>query len=136
MTRIVTHQLPSAKRAGFVVREILRIYGERRRVVVWVADEARRRVLDDYLWTWEKLSFLPHCVWSAGMGQIEDPVVLLGEVGNPNGAEALVVADDLPPEDWICEFDEVHDFIPPGDEGVERERWWAERRDAQKEMTE
>ena len=124
MTRIVTHQLPSPKRAGFVVREVARLFSERRSVVIWVADDERRRILDDYLWTWEKLSFIPHRVWSAGDGEVVDPVVLLGEVGNPNRAEALVVGDDIPPAEWVSSFDEVHDFLAPGDEGKEREEAW------------
>ena len=42
----------------------------------------------------------------------------------PNGATVLVIGDDLPGEDWAKEFDEVHDLIPPGDEGEERRAWW------------
>ena len=124
MTRVITHQLPSDKRAGFVVREVVRLYNEKRRVAVWVADASRRQALDEYLWTFEKLAFIPHVVWSESMGTVDDPVVLLGEPANPNGAEALVVADDLPPELWVKSFDEVHDFCSPDDDGQKRADWW------------
>lgn len=126
MTRIVTHQLPTDKRAGFVVREVVRLYGENRRLIVWVADAARRKALDEYLWTFEKLAFIPHISWSETMGTVGEPVVLLGDPANPNDAEALVVADDLPPELWVRGFDEVHDFLPPGEDGQHRGQWWKE----------
>ncbi len=136
MTRVMTHALPSPKRAGLVVREVERLYSEGRKTIVWVADDRLRNVLDEYLWTYEQLAFIPHIVWTEGMGEVMDPVVLVAREANPNGAEALVVADELPPEDWVSTFDEVHDFIPPGDEGIEREAWWTRWREAHKEKSE
>lgn len=133
MTRVMTHTLPGTKRAGLVVREVERLYSEGRKTVVWVADDRLRTVLDEYLWTFEQLAFIPHIVWTENMGEVVDPVVLVSQEANPNGAEALVVADDLPPEDWASTFDEVHDFIPPGDEGIERSAWWDRWREAHRE---
>jgi DNA polymerase-3 subunit chi len=132
----MTHPLPSSKRAGLVVREITRLFGEGRKTVVWVADDRLRTVLDEYLWTFEQLAFIPHIVWSEAMGEVVDPVVLVDRQANPNGAEALVVADELPPPEWVSDFSEVHDFIPPGDEGAEREAWWSRWRDEHRETNE
>jgi len=93
--------------------------------VVWVEDEGRRQILDDYLWTFRKLSFVPHCAWSPDLGtSVEEPVVLTGEAVNPNGATVLVVGDELPPVEWVGSFEEVHDFVPPGDSGGERVAAW------------
>lgn len=136
MTRVMTHSLPSPKRAGLVVREVERLYGEGRKTVVWVADDRLRTILDEYLWTFEQLAFIPHVVWTEDMGEVVDPVVLVAQEANPNGAEALVVADELPPDEWVSTFDEVHDFIPPGDEGIERAAWWERWREAHKERVE
>lgn len=124
MTRIMMHPLPGDKRAGLVVREIVRLYGEGRRTVVWVADDHLRGVLDDYLWTFEQLAFVPHVAWNETLGEVEDPVVLVGQQVNPNNAEALVVADELPPDEWVIQFEEVHDFLPPGEAGDQRSAWW------------
>lgn len=93
-------------------------------VVVWVADEGRRQILDDYLWTFQKLAFLPHVLWGPELGEMDDPVVLVGEAANPNRATVLVVGDDPPPGGWAATFDEVHDFIPPGETGDERRAFW------------
>ncbi len=124
MTRLVLHDLPSGKRAGELAQLIESLTAGGRRLVVWVADEGRRQIFDDWLWTFDKQSFVPHSVWQPALGAVDDPVVLLGEPGNPNGATVLVIGDDLPGEDWARTFEEVHDFIPPGDEGDQRRAWW------------
>ncbi len=130
MAKLVLHDLRSDKRAGELVKLVEAMVADHRRVVIWVADEGRRQILDDYLWTFSKLSFVPHVVWQPSMAEVDEPVVLVGEPGNPNRADALVIGDDLPPEQWASEFDEVHDFIPPGDDGAQRRTWWQSWRDA------
>ena len=139
MTRLELHPLSSEKRAGELAGLLERLHRARSRVVVWVADEGRRQILDEYLWTFRKLAFVPHLVWSSELGEVEDPVVLVGEPENPNGATALVVGDEPPPGAWAATFDEVHDLIPPGPGGEERnafwERWREDRTNAQGEET-
>ena len=124
MARVELHDLQSDKRAGELARLIETLAADGRRLIVWVADEGRRRIFDDWLWTFDKLSFVPHSLWQPSLGEVEDPVVLVGEAGNPNAATVLVIGDDLPPEDWARTFDEVHDLIEPGDAGAERRGWW------------
>lgn len=129
-TKLELHDLPGEKRAGEIVRTVERLYGEGLRLAIWVADEGLRSLLDDYLWTFQKLSFVPHIVWDETLGEVEDPVVLLGTTANPNGATALIVGDDPPPGEWAASFDQVHDFIPPGDAGEERRAFWSDWRRA------
>lgn len=105
-----------------MVRVIQQLVRDGRRVVVWMADDGRRQMLDDYLWTFDKRSFLAHEVWSPEQGEVAVPVVLVGEPANPNRADVMVVGDELPDEAWAASFEELHDFIPNGDS--ERERWW------------
>jgi DNA polymerase-3 subunit chi len=124
MTRLVLHDLKSDKRAGELARLIESLAAEGHRMVVWVADEGRRKIFDDWLWTFDKGSFVPHSMWEVAMGEVEEPVILSGDEGNPNRATVLVVGDDLPPADWARGFDEVHDLIPPGDVGADRRAWW------------
>jgi DNA polymerase IIIc chi subunit len=121
---LVLHDLQSDKRALELARLIETLAADGRRVAVWVADEGRRQIFDDFLWTFDQLAFVPHTLWQTSLGSVDDPVVLLGETGNPNGAAALVVGDDLPPGEWARGFDEIHDFIPPGSGGDERRDWW------------
>jgi DNA polymerase-3 subunit chi len=126
--RLELHPLPGAKRAGALCHLLEKLYKQRRRVVVWVGDEGRLQILDDYLWSFRRLSFVPHAVWSPELGDLDEPVVLLAEPANPNRAEVMVVGDDPPPGDWAATFDEVHDLVPPGDGGEERRRFWQQWR--------
>lgn len=93
-------------------------------MVVWVADEGRRQILDEYLWTFQKLAFLPHVLWGPGLGEVEEAIVLVGEPANPNRATVLVVGDDPPSGGWAATFDEVHDLIAPGESGERRTQFW------------
>jgi DNA polymerase-3 subunit chi len=120
------HPLSGEKRAGELAALVERLYQEHRRIVIWMADEGRRQVLDGYLWTFRKLAFVPHLLWQPDLGEVDEAVVLVGEEANPNQAEVLVVGDDLPPAEWAASFEEVHDLIPPGAGGEERSRWWTD----------
>jgi DNA polymerase IIIc chi subunit len=124
MTRLELHPLPGAKRAAEVADLVAKLQGERRRVVIWVSDEGRMRILDDFLWTSDKLAFLPHAVWAEGVDVTDEPVVLVSRPMNPNRAEVLVVGDGLPPLDWAAGFAEVHDLVAPGEAGEERRAFW------------
>jgi len=128
-TKLELHDLTGPKRAGRLAKLVEALYRDRRRVVVWVADEGRLHILDEYLWTYEQLAFLPHAVWAENLGEVSEPVVLVSTPANPNGAEVLVVGDDPPPSDWAATFHEVHDLIPPGDAGDERRAFWKSWRD-------
>jgi DNA polymerase-3 subunit chi len=118
------HDLPTDKRAADLARLIEDLAAKGQRLVVWVADEGRRQIFDDWLWTFDKQSFIPHAQWQPSMGEVEEPVVLTGDPGNPNRATVLVVGDGYPPEGWARDFDEVHDLIEAGDAGNERREWW------------
>ena len=129
MPRLVLHDLQSDKRAGELARLIESLAADGRRLVVWVADDGRRTIFDDWLWTFDRLAFVPHAAWQPSLGEIDDPVALVGEPVNPNGGTVLVIGDDLPPEDWARGFEEVHDLIAPGPAGDERREWWERWRD-------
>ncbi len=124
MVDLQLHELKTEKRAGELSALLMRLFDARARVVVWVADEGLRQILDDYLWTFQKLAFLPHVLWGPNLGEVEEAIALVGEPVNPNQATVLVVGDDPPPGDWAATFDEVHDLIAPGQGGEERRSFW------------
>jgi DNA polymerase IIIc chi subunit len=124
MARLELHELRTEKRAGELTALLSRLYESRTRVVVWVADEGRRQILDDYLWTFQKLAFLPHILWGTELGDVEEAIVLVGETVNPNRATVLLIGDDPPTGVWAAAFDEVHDLIPPGEGGERRKEFW------------
>ena len=121
---VVLHTLRSPKRARKLAALLVQLHGEGAHVVVWVADEGRRQILDDYLWTFEKLAFVPHILWSPPLGEVDDPIVLVGEPANPNRASMLVVGDDLPEGSWAGTFEVTHDFVGTDEEGAARREFW------------
>jgi DNA polymerase IIIc chi subunit len=127
--RVQLHDLPGEKRAGELVRLVESLYKKRSRLVIWVEDEGRLQMLDEFLWTYDKLAFVPHAVGTRALGDMDEPVVLVAEPVNPNGAEVLVVGDGLPPADWAAGFDEVHDLVPADAAGEDRRTWWAKWRE-------
>jgi len=126
MVTVHLHPLPGEKRALELARLVGRLYRQGCRTVVWVADEGRRQALDEYLWTFDRLAFVPHVVWDSGMGEVDEPVVLLGEPRNPNRAAVLVIGDEPAENAWMAGFDEVHDLVPAGREGEARAARWRE----------
>jgi DNA polymerase-3 subunit chi len=126
VTRLELHPLPGEKRAGELARLVERLYKERRRLIVWVSDEGRLQILDDFLWTYQKLAFVPHAVWTPSLGDLDEPVVITAAATNPSGAEVLVVGDGLPPGEWAAAFSEIHDLIPPGSKGDRRREFWSQ----------
>ena len=124
MARLDLHTLETPKRARQLAALLEQLHREGERVVVWVADEGRRQILDDYLWTFEKLAFVPHLLWSSRLGEVDDPIVLVGEPANPNHASILVVGDDLPDGSWAAGFEVVHDLVGSDEEGEVRRGFW------------
>ena len=124
MALLELHTLQTDKRAGELAAILETLHRRRVRVVVWVADEGRRQILDEYLWTFQKLAFVPHALWGPELGEVEEPIVLVGEPANPNRATVLVIGDDPPPGAWAATFDEVHDLIAPGKSGERRTEFW------------
>jgi DNA polymerase IIIc chi subunit len=122
--RLHLHELPGEKRAGELAKILETLYRSRKRVVVWVADPGRLKILDDYLWSYHKLAFLPHRVWQEGAAPDDEPILLVSEPKVLEGASVLVVGDELPPGDWAAGFEEVHDLVPPGEAGTERRAFW------------
>src|SRR3981189_52347 len=63
------------------------------RVVVQSTSPERTEALDAHLWTYRDDSFLPHGTWRAGDAQ-DQPIVLVVEEGNPNGANVRFLIDN------------------------------------------
>jgi len=124
VARIELHVLKIPKRAKQLAELLDQLHRQGARVVVWVADEGRRQILDDYLWTFEKLAFVPHILWSQPLGEVDDPIVLVGEAANPNRASMLVVGDDLPEGSWAATFEVVHDLVGDDEQGAARREFW------------
>ena len=68
------------------------------RIVIKTADEKAAEFLNEYLWTYNAESFLPHGTAKDGFEQ-RQPVFLTSTNDNPANAEVLIVAGGETPED-------------------------------------
>lgn len=118
MPRVVLHKLRGSKKAQDACRLIEALVDSGRRVVVWVSDEGRARVLDDYLWTFSQSSFVPHTLAPAGTSCSDPAAIVSGALENPNGADTLVVVDRVGEPASAAGFGVVHDL----DAGTEEDQ--------------
>ena len=119
----MVHRLAGSKKAHEACRLVESLYDRGLRIVLWVGDDGRAGILDQYLWTFSQSAFLPHVVWDGG--PCDDPIVILtGSVANPNRADALVVVGRLADATGAEAFGEVHDLDAGGDEDAGKAAGW------------
>lgn len=124
MTEVLLHRLSGSKKAYEACRLVDELYRAGKRVVVWVADEGRAGVLNDYLWTFSPNAFVPHAL-SRG-AEVEEPVAIVtGALVNPNGADVLVVADAAPEPSLAAAFSEVHELLTASEEDQRKPSLWS-----------
>lgn len=85
------------------------------RVLITVHDDNQGVTLDRFMWTWRKGSFIPHCFDNGAVDCLEDPVVIVKEERNGNGARILVLGKPCSLE-FVRQFDHVIDFAETYDE--------------------
>lgn len=120
MPRVVLHRLTGSKKALDACRLVEGLYLEGQRVVVWVADDRKAKMFDEYLWTFADEAFVPHALWTGSQPIGEEPVLVCsGSLVNPHGATVLVLLDPPQELEGLAPFEEVHDFITtlPADAG-------------------
>jgi DNA polymerase-3 subunit chi len=92
------------------------------RVILLVQDENQGVTLDRFMWTWKKGAFIPHVYDNGSVDSHDEPVVIVDEPHNPNGAEVLVLGTDCDLE-FIRQFRKVIDFAEAyDDERLEESR--------------
>ena len=110
------HNAPD--RTATLCRLIAARVAEGGRVRVVASDPAQAALLDRALWTFEALSFVPHCVAGAP-GEEESPVVIGPAAPARSASEVLVnFSDDVPPQ--IEGFATLIEVV--GQDATEREK--------------
>ena len=80
-----------------------------KRVLVRVQDENRAVSLDRFMWTWDKVAFLPHAFNNGSVDCLEEPIVITVREDNPNAASVLIMGHPCS-LDYIRQFELVIDF--------------------------
>jgi len=87
------------------------------RVLVTVNDENQGVTLDAFMWTWKKDSFVPHCLANGAVDCMDDPVAIVTEEHNPNGAGVLVMGKPCSVA-FMRQFRVVFDFAEVYDDDL------------------
>lgn len=115
MTRIEFIKLDRPERARVLCKLSEEFYLAGRRVLVKVQDDNQGVTLDRFMWTWKKGSFIPHVYQNGSLECHEEPVVIVANEENPNGAEVLLMGVPCSLE-FIRHFKNVIDFAETFDE--------------------
>lgn len=105
---------------------LMKAYGTGRRIVVRLADKGRVDAMNEWLWTWQPDSFLPHGSQKDSQPD-RQPVWLTHETDNPNGADMLVLTAGCP-ANGIADYVLCCDMFDGRDDTAlkaARERWKA-----------
>ncbi len=97
---------------------------EGRRVALRVADDQKAARWDQFLWSWDDLSFIPHSILGAEW-PADEPVTVATRLPPQTPDLILICLDDVPLED-LEGYADVYELVDRNsDEGVERarERW-------------
>ncbi|MFA5516289.1 MAG: DNA polymerase III subunit chi [Desulfuromonadales bacterium] len=86
-----------------------------RRVLITVIDANQGVTLDRFLWAWKKGSFIPHAFANGAVDCLDEPVAIVAEESNPNGARVLILGKPCS-LDFLRQFEEVIDFAEVYDE--------------------
>ncbi len=122
MTNVEFVKLNRPERAKILCDLAEEFYLKGHRVLVLVQDENQGITLDRFMWTWNKGAFIPHVYDNGSVDSHDEPVVIVDEDQNPNGADVLImgaVCDD----DFVRQFKHVVDFAETyDDELLEKSR--------------
>jgi DNA polymerase-3 subunit chi len=115
LTRVEFIKLHRPERARILCDLAEEFYAAGQRVVVMVRDDNQGVTLDQFMWTWKKGSFVPHVYQSGSVDCHDEPVVIVAEEENPNGAEVLLLGVSCTLE-FIRHFRHVIDFAETFDD--------------------
>lgn len=115
MTRIEFIKLNRPEKARILCELAEEYYLKGVRVLIVVQDDNQGLTLDRFMWTWKKGSFIPHVFCSGSVDCHDEPVVIMTEETNPNGAQVLLMACPCSC-DFVRHFREAVDFADVYDE--------------------
>ncbi len=122
MTRVEFIKLKRPERAQLLCELAEEFYLAGKRVLVMVQDDNQGVTLDRFMWTWKKGAFVPHVYDNGSVDCHDEPVVIVAEPENPNGAEVLIMGCVCRIE-FVRQFRHVIDFADSyDDERLEESR--------------
>lgn len=112
MTEINFYQIDDVM-AKSIAPLLLKVLEEKKKALVFCADNSRLKEIDDALWTYGKHKFIPHATFGDKIvqefGWDRQPVFLVSEEKNVNEADYLILTCDAS-EGFVSKFGRVFYF--------------------------
>jgi DNA polymerase-3 subunit chi len=115
LTRVEFIKLNRPERAQVLCDLAEEFYMAGQRVLVMVQDDNQGVTLDQFMWSWKKGAFVPHVYQNGSVECHDEPVVIVAEEENPNGAQVLLMGATCSLE-FARHFRHVIDFAEAFDE--------------------
>ncbi len=108
-------------RERLICRLASKAYATGQRVYLHAGSDDEARLLDDLLWTFEDITFLPHRRAEEGEPDPDTPI-LVGCGGVPPGSAGVLITTAHPVPDFIERFDRVIEVVDQDPERLRRSR--------------
>lgn len=100
----------------FVCRLIEKIYKQGHHFYIHTPDHSTAKQLNDLLWTFNDISFIPHAIYDAALNPAQKPPILIGyDEQTKLTGEILVNLTSRAPE-FFAQFSRIIEIIPSQDE--------------------
>ena len=122
VTRIDFHS-NAPNKPGYACRLAREAYAAGSRLVIFSADNAVLTSLDQLLWTFSALDFLPHCRAGDSLAA-ETPIILASSASGLPHHQLLISLDEVQP-DFFSRFDRLIEIVGTDEEDIAagRRRW-------------
>ncbi|MEZ4599269.1 MAG: DNA polymerase III subunit chi [Syntrophotaleaceae bacterium] len=109
MTRVEFIKLSKPEKAKHLCDLAEEFFERGKKVVITVQDDNQGVTLDRFMWTWRKGSFIPHIYDNGAVDCLAEPIIIVNQERNPNGASILVMGKPCS-IDFIRHFERAIDF--------------------------
>ncbi len=120
MPRVDFYILPEAgTRERFTCEIAGKIYRQQLGLHIHTCSREEARILDDFLWTYKDISFLPHCL----IDDVDDTSsITIGWEGTAENSREVLINLSTHVPGFVTSFDRVVEIVPPDDPGKQQAR--------------
>ncbi len=88
-------------------------YAQKKKLLIFTPRPEMARRVDHLLWTWQQLSFVPHCLASDPLAA-QTPVLITADTAHPPGCDVLInLGEESPP--FFERYERVLEIVGQGD---------------------
>ncbi|MEZ4485389.1 MAG: DNA polymerase III subunit chi [Syntrophotaleaceae bacterium] len=109
MTQVEFVKLKRPEKAKHLCELAEQFFQEGKKVFITVSDQNQAVTLDQFMWTWNKGSFIPHAYANGAVDCLEEPIIIDITENSSHGANVLIMGRPCNLE-FVRHFQHVIDF--------------------------